>query len=181
MNKFCTLVLALTLSFLNVYADEDVAAAEEKYLPMNDVMKQFSSQYGQALANDLKIKAPEVVFMDNNGKVATIIKYHGFINLRESRIIIMKAADIADQLVQQNPQYQAIFPDNKFDLNTANIVIDNYDEKLPKDKQGGISSVVLVNGWLQFRGISQRNGTEILLHKEPLSDAKRIVSFSNKK
>lgn len=182
MKKLCSIILALTCISANVYAANELAAAtNNEALEMNDTMKQFSDQYAEALNNQLKMPVEQVVFIDNHGVMATVIKYHGFINLRQSRVLLMNAVDLAQKIVQDNPQFQTLFPNNKFDLSTANIVIDNYDEKAPKESQGGISSVVLVNGWVQFNGISQRNGSEILLHKEPLKDSQRIVNDQTKR
>jgi hypothetical protein len=137
-------------------------------------MTQFASSLGKAFSQTTGIQNAAVKFIEKDGKPNTVIKLNERITLKQSRLLLVKAVASLDKVIQENPNYKGLFG-GKYDPNNMTLVIDAYNDKLPKEQQSGVSSVMLVNGRVHFMGISQKTGSEILMHKEPLRDSMRIV------
>lgn len=152
------------------------APEQESTYAITPLHAQFAQAYRNALVRGLKIN-PDVTYMQTGSGEAVVITIEGDVTLTQARRYIVGAYNILDQVMSQNPDFITLLPNGIVDPNTVNIVIDTYDESLPKEDQHGVSSVMLVNGKVQFFGIHAKKGNEILTHKESWANAVKLAQY----
>lgn len=148
----------------------------ESSLQVTPLHAQFAQAYRNALVRGVKIN-PDITFMDAGNGEAIVINIEDDLTVPQARRLIVAAYNILDQVMAQNSDFITLLPNGVVDPNSVNLVVDAYDESQPKEEYHGVSSVMLVNGKVQFFGIHAKKGNEILTHKESWANATKMAQY----
>lgn len=161
------------LSLLTVFMTVGTLAltAEEAPTQPTEVAKDFGQLYKAELTKKFGINDLRIGSLTQDGTTAIVVQFDGDITLRQARSMLVDAVETMQSVVQNNPEFSGQIRGASTNIQDISLVIDTYDESKKKEQQFGISSVILNNGSVYFMGISQVTGNEILLHKQPYSNA----------